>query len=356
MRPSRSGFLLLLGAACLLGQTAPAWPGEPLRHFSWGQQTREYRLLPATQDSRALIVLLHGLGSDSRFFEGQGFPDWINAFRNRGYNFLIPDALDSSPAGAANGTVHRAWNGGDPVLPDPDDCCFSLYTRYFNHQRGNSSSRPFVSSPAPDDTGALQALIKATASSLGIASDSVAVIGISNGGILAYRLQCNLPPGSFGAIISIQGALTGMANCSSGAARRFLHIHGDKDDIVPFRGGRTLIAPLDPDYFFRRSPQDSLALVARAAGCRKMQPGSPNPAPSPVRPDMPEMEWSMQAFACRNHLTRFFFLTYHGAGHELRISMFGSALAFSAWAFGFTDVPNTGQSVALPWLPKVVSR
>lgn len=345
--------LLLYSASAVVAATPPGASGSAEELFSWGEQTRGYRLLPAHGSPQALVVLLHGIGGDSHSFDAPGLLFWISVYRDHGYHFLIPSGLDSSPADLPGGAVHRAWNGGDPLHRSPEDCCFSLYTRYYNFSLRQSGSKLLTSPVAPDDSGGVNALIRGTAARLGVASNRIAVIGVSNGGILAYRLQCTLPSDSFAAVVSIQGALTGRADCGTGAARRFLHIHGDQDHIVPFAGGRTEIAPLYPDYSFRRGAKASLSAVAPPGRCfAGRDRGGHQPAVHQRGRDAPELPWSLVERDCPRAGSRYFLQTYQGAGHELRVSMFRTALAFSAAAMQWgtrSGVQPPHLPDALPW-------
>jgi polyhydroxybutyrate depolymerase len=60
--------------------------------------------------------------------------------------------------------------------------------------------------------------------------------GMSNGGMLAYRLACEMPE-RIAAIAPVAGTL-GLADCRPALPVPVLHFHGTKDLFVPYEGGK----------------------------------------------------------------------------------------------------------------------
>lgn len=73
----------------------------------------------------------------------------------------------------------------------------------------------------------------------------VYVIGFDNGGSMAYRLGCTMS-GTFSGIVSVGGPMT-LPECRPDHPLSVLHIHGWRDNIVPWRGGVGQDGHLWPD-------------------------------------------------------------------------------------------------------------
>lgn len=88
------------------------------------------------------------------------------------------------------------------------------------------------------------------------------IAGLSNGAMLAYRLACEIPR-KIAAIIPVAGTL---AVGSGDGAREVavLHIHGDRDDNVPFHGGMGRVSRAGVPH---RSVPDTIRLMTEARQC-----------------------------------------------------------------------------------------
>ena len=82
------------------------------------------------------------------------------------------------------------------------------------------------------------------------------VIGYSNGGMMAYRLACEIPDQITGIAVGA-GALT-VGTCTPSRAVNVIHIHGEQDLKVPISGGGP---------YGVISSEDSLARLANANLC-----------------------------------------------------------------------------------------
>ena len=82
------------------------------------------------------------------------------------------------------------------------------------------------------------------------------VVGFSNGGMMAYRLACEIPDQITGIAVGA-GALT-VGNCAPSRAVNVIHLHGEQDSKVPISGG----GPYDV-----MGAEDSLARLANANNC-----------------------------------------------------------------------------------------
>jgi polyhydroxybutyrate depolymerase len=139
-------------------------------------------------------VLLHGGGGTGTGVSRQG--DWDRVAAREGFVTLAPDGTS------------RAWNAGSCCGPPERD--------------------------GVDDEGFVLAAIGRVTAEHDIDPARVYATGLSNGGMMAYRLACRAPE-VFAAIAPV--------GCSSvwapgpRASVSLLHIHGLRDEFVPFEGG-----------------------------------------------------------------------------------------------------------------------
>ena len=88
-----------------------------------------------------------------------------------------------------------------------------------------------------DDVGYINAMIDDIATDYPVDPARIYVAGFSNGGMLAYRLACELDRRVAG-IAVVAGALN-VTSCEAPAATSVLMIHGTGDLTVPYTGGKT---------------------------------------------------------------------------------------------------------------------
>jgi polyhydroxybutyrate depolymerase len=156
---------------------------------------RTYRLYrPATLPSSApLVIMLHGAVGTGR--QAESAYGW-NAKADAGH-FVVayPDGY------------RRTWNAGG--------CCGP------------------AQSAGVDDVGFITTLVKTISAELPIDRSRIYATGMSNGGLLSYRLACNTDV--FAAIGP--DAATMLGSCPSPAPISVIHIHGLADQSIPYRGG-----------------------------------------------------------------------------------------------------------------------
>lgn len=162
-----------------------------------GGRVRTYRLyrpasLPAGQVV-PLVVFLHG-----------GFGDGAQAEQSYGWDEA---AILGSFAVAYPDGVRRAWNGGT--------CC------------GLPASQDI------DDVGFVRDLVAHLETELPVDPGRIYATGISNGGILAYRLACETD--IFAAIAP--DSATMLVPCTTPSRTSVIAIHGLADSRVPYTGG-----------------------------------------------------------------------------------------------------------------------
>jgi len=202
---------------------------------------RTYRLyVPASAVGAGpvpLLVALHGGGSDGAHFEkASGFDQVAD---KAGFIVAYPDGVRP-----ATGQRVSAWNAGD--------CC------------------GYAARTGVDDVGFVQALIAAVSASHQVDARRIYVAGESNGGMLGYRLACQL--GSIIAAVAVQSATLEYSPCQPAAPVSLLAIHGADDAEVPLAGGYgsgVSHADFTP-------PATAAAAVAAGDGCDGVPTAAPD--------------------------------------------------------------------------------
>lgn len=200
MRARRVALLiavLLVSACAPSGSAAPApfTPGGSVHTITVGGIERDYRLyVPAGLPPAApLVVMLHG-----------GFGSAEQAERAYGWNQLADSAkfVVAYPDG-----VGRAWNSGG-------GCC----------------GRP--SRDGVDDVGFITAAVRDIAANVGIDPARIYATGISNGGMMAYKLACD------SVVFAAIGpdSATQLDACPAPHPTSVLHVHGTADRLIRYDG------------------------------------------------------------------------------------------------------------------------
>ena len=207
-------------AAMLLTLVFPAMAAESMTtgssrgELSIGGRTRTYQLHVPASTSRstkplALVVALHGGGGNAVANEQQtGFNDVAD---REGFIVVHPDGTGAArPLLNAFGKGHfYTWNAGS--------CCGYAV----EHQ--------------VDDVAYIRALVKALQQRLPIDPKRIYATGISNGGMMSYRLACEASD-VFAAIGVVSGAQTN-SGCQPSQAVSVIHFHGTADQNVLLGGG-----------------------------------------------------------------------------------------------------------------------
>jgi polyhydroxybutyrate depolymerase len=170
--------------------------GTSTQSIEAGGRTRTFRLYrPADlADPAPLVVMLHGgFGSAS---QAESYYGWDAEAAAGRFLVAYPDG------------VNRAWNVGG-------GCC------------GNPAKEGI------DDVAFITAMIAAVRAEAPIDPARIYATGISNGGLLAYRLACDTK--LFAAIGPDSATLLGP--CPAPAEVSVIHIHGTADHNIPYGGG-----------------------------------------------------------------------------------------------------------------------
>ena len=150
---------------------------------------------------RPLIIFLHGHG---------GTGPRMARLVHLDPRALEQDALVAYPTGTAWASIPwGSWNAGH--------CC------------GHAMER------GVDDVGLLRALIDELHRSQQADPGRVAVAGVSNGAMMAYRLACDAAD-QVTAIAAVAGSMP--PSCHPSRPVSVLIIHGTDDQMVPYAGGR----------------------------------------------------------------------------------------------------------------------
>lgn len=177
--------------------SAAALPtGSSQQTIEVGGLAREYRVfVPSGLTGPApLVVMLHGgFGSAQQAENSYG---WDAEATAQHFVVVYPNGLD------------HAWNVGG-------GCCGQPATRNV------------------DDVGFITAVVHQVESRASVDPSRVYATGISNGGMMAYRLACDTS--IFAAIGPDSATLLG--DCNSPHPLSVIHIHGLADHNIPFDGG-----------------------------------------------------------------------------------------------------------------------
>ncbi len=186
-------------------------PNDPTLHTITieGMQPRTYSLNVPTKYSAAtatpLLLALHSRTSSFKtIFEDSQILSWAESM-----NFIVA---------GLNGSIYdgiSSWNAGT--------CCTNATTYEENDLLFASTVIDFVSSKYSVDKTRIWAM------------------GHSNGGMMAYRLACDLS-NKITAIAVVTGAQTD-PTCSPSKPVSILHIHGNLDPTIPFHGGGKFETP-----------------------------------------------------------------------------------------------------------------
>ncbi|MFM9226093.1 MAG: alpha/beta hydrolase family esterase, partial [Actinomycetota bacterium] len=203
-------------------------------------RTRRYRTyvpagLPAGSAVPLVIALHGGLGTSSQFAANSG----LNGFaQSNNFIAVYPDGIGNQP----DGTGYQTWNGGY--------CCGPAATQ------------------TVDDVSFIRDLVGQLRTTMPIDPRRVYAMGHSNGGILSYKLACDLS----GVIVAIglQAGSNIVAGCQPTNNVSVFHLHGTADTNMPINGG--MGSGLSTTVF--ASARGSVDTMAGLNGCNVLSPVS----------------------------------------------------------------------------------
>lgn len=183
-------------------------PGDYVRSLKHDGITRSYRIHVPPQYSAAtpaaLLLAFHGGGGDMDYMAKDEFYGLISKADAEGFIVIFPNGYSKFRSGK-----FATWNAGA--------CCANA--------RDNNI----------DDVGFVRKILKQVSSELVIDKRRVFATGMSNGGMMSYRLACEMP-GTFSAIAAVAGT-DNTLTCAPALPVSILHIHAKNDDRVLFNGG-----------------------------------------------------------------------------------------------------------------------
>jgi polyhydroxybutyrate depolymerase len=204
MKP-KIAYGISAAVAVLTALASSAQAADLEQAFVYQGQLRSYLLhipdaVSTARAARPLVMVLHGGGGNAQ-----------NAARTTGMSTIADreNFLAVSPNGS--GRLRRmllTWNAGN--------CCGTALDEQV------------------DDVGFLNAVIDQVAAHHAVDSHRVYVTGISNGGMMAYRLGCETP-WRFAAIATVAGAMN--VDCKPTVPLSVIAFHGTADQHVLYDGG-----------------------------------------------------------------------------------------------------------------------
>jgi polyhydroxybutyrate depolymerase len=235
---SRILILLSLLLMPLLAQAA----GDPTVTLEYGGLERSYLVhrpdpMPATPPP--VVVVLHGGGGNAESIaEMTGFDAEAD---QHGFIVVYPNGTDA-------GHPFRKMLGKKGLLTwNAGGCC------------------GYARDHGIDDVGFIRAVVRAVVQDNAADPKRVYATGISNGGMMAYRLACEA--GDVFAAIAPVSAIQDVQECKPVQPLSLFHIHGEKDENVPIAGGVGKKA-LDKEGKQGRPPvQESIDFWVKQDGC-----------------------------------------------------------------------------------------
>lgn len=224
--------------------------------------------LPPDRPVPLLLALHGGIGWGLQYAKNSGFDALAEANQ---FIVVFPDGVGP----ALKEDTLRTWNGGA--------CCGGAVKQNV------------------DDVMFLSMLIDTIEAQHPIDKARVFAAGHSNGGIMDYRLACELADKVVA--IGLQSSSLELEQCHPSRPVSLLHIHGTADDNVPIDGGR---GPNGISGVAFRPPIDGVRTIAAADGCS----AEPETTTDPANADLTVLTWG----SCRDG-TAVEMVKVAGAGH-----------------------------------------
>lgn len=183
-------------------------PGDYTLSFTHNGLARFYKIhVPQKYDAKkpnALLVAFHGGGGDMWHQSNDRYYKQISKSEETGYVVVFPNGYSKFQNGK-----FATWNAGK--------CC--------GLARDKSS----------DDVGFIREMIVKITNQLNIDKEKIYATGMSNGGMISYRLACEMSD-VFKGIAAVAGT-DNTTDCTPKNPISILHIHAKNDDHVLYNGG-----------------------------------------------------------------------------------------------------------------------
>ncbi len=173
-----------------------------------GGLPRKYRVhVPRSYNAGSpapLLLAFHGGGGNMDYQASDENYGLISKSESAGFVVVFPNGFSKLPSGK-----FATWNAGN--------CCADARDRNV------------------DDVGFVRQIIRDVSAQLRIDHKRIYATGMSNGGMMAYRLACEMPD-TFAAIAAVAGT-DNTTQCKPKSPISILHIHAQNDDRVLYNGG-----------------------------------------------------------------------------------------------------------------------
>jgi len=213
------------------GQLIPGDYTFELRHDG---AKREYMVhVPKNYDASKptpMVLSLHGGGGNMTYQANEEFYHWASKSEAAGFIAVFPNGYSRMLGKLAT------WNAGI--------CCGGA--------RDSNS----------DDAGFIRAVVDDMKTRANIDSQRIFANGMSNGGMMSYRLACEASE-VFRAIASVAGT-DGTKSCKPDRAIPVFHIHAKNDERVLFNGGSGSESDTHADFV---SVPNTIAKWVKQNGC-----------------------------------------------------------------------------------------
>lgn len=235
--------------------TRIAAPGTYRFHFTHGGLRREYLIhVPAKAIGKDAPVLLamHGGGGDMDY-QAQNY-GLVEKSEQAGFVAIFPNGASRFRSG-----ILATWNAGA--------CC------------GRAVAQKV------DDVGFLKEVVARVSRQLSVDRRRIYATGMSNGGLMAYRLACEAPE-LIRAIAPVAGT-DNTVTCKPSRSVPVIHFHSRDDSHVLFGGGHGPDALVDTDFasvpatiakwvaLNRASPRARTVLSVPGATCQRHDGAAP---------------------------------------------------------------------------------
>ncbi|MCE9548731.1 MAG: dienelactone hydrolase family protein, partial [Planctomycetia bacterium] len=208
-------------------------PGDATRSLTVGGMERSYLVhAPPGYDGKQptpVVLAFHGGGSN---------PEQMARFSGLSDKADTAGFLAVYPAGTGRLPAALTFNGGN--------CC------------------GFAQRQQIDDVAFVAAVLDDLATAAKVDPKRVYATGMSNGGILCYRLASELAP-RLAAIAPVSGTM-GTETCTPSQPVPVLHFHGADDELVPLAGGRGKRSLTQTNFY---SVEHSIQAWVAVNGCNK---------------------------------------------------------------------------------------
>lgn len=210
-------------------------PGDYTFTLQRDGEARMYRVHvpPSYNASRPtpMVLSLHGGGGNMDYQADDKYYHLVSKSDSAGFIAVFPNGYSRLPSGK-----FATWNAGI--------CC------------GKARDENV------DDVGFIREVVQRLKAQLNVDPDRIFANGMSNGGMMSYRLACEMPE-TFRAIAAVAGT-DGTKSCNPSKPVSVLHIHAKDDDRVLFNGGAGKQSEQMADFV---SVPDTVAKWVRLNGC-----------------------------------------------------------------------------------------